>query len=101
MLESNIRGYAVIDPKSGGIAFASPELDRCKYFCRKGYVVVEAIPKKRGFNLCVMYHPSHPWFKKYYRSIYLFKTHFSWAPVFVHEYGTEVIYKPEDDERKD
>jgi len=96
MLEKGVKGYAVIDPEDRGVAFESSDLDRCKYFCRPGYVVVEAIPRKCGRNFAISFNKGNPWFQKFWRDVYFLKLHIVWSPIYVHDYGYEVIWKPGD-----
>jgi hypothetical protein len=62
MLESNRKGYAVMNKGLNAYSFEDESLSICKKYCREGYVIVERIPYKYGFSIRVV-------FRKFYSII--------------------------------
>lgn len=92
MLDSRLRGYAVMSPDLTGIGFVSESLNDCKRYCFNGDVIVDAIPKKCGVSFRVRYHKRNKWFEwsKYDKVFFKCRFYFDWE--YCHEFGREIIH---------
>ena len=91
MLDSRLKGYAVMSPDLKGISFDNESFETCKRYCFNGDVIVEAIPYKCGIMVRLRFHRHNPWFRfNRYEKVFL-KTRILFDYEYSHKYG-KVLY---------
>lgn len=56
MLDSNRKGFAVMNEKLTSYSFADESLERCKRYCKEGSVIAEQIPYIYGYSIFISWH---------------------------------------------
>ena len=64
MLDSNRKGFAVMNEKLTAYSFEDESLECCKKYCREGSVIAEQIPYKYGYSIRIVW-------RKFWKPIYL------------------------------
>ena len=92
MLDSRMKGYAVMTPDLTGIGFKDASIESCKRYCFNGDVIVAAVPKKCGFSVRVRWHRGNKWFEwsRYDKVFFKVRFFFDWE--YCHEYGKDILY---------
>ncbi len=89
-------GYAVVTKDFSATSFSDYNLDTCKRYCRKEYVIIRTYRKKLGyeFRLCWM-----KWYKPFsfrfrWREANLLWFHINWSIIYTDEWEKEVVWDP-------
>lgn len=93
MLDSNRKGYAVMNEQLTGISFDSEELETCKRYCRNGYVIVERIPCVVGFSITFKWYRFWKCFQFKYNPKNILWLHWSVQKEYAHKNG-KIVYSP-------
>lgn len=90
-------GYAVVTEDFTATSFSDYDLDTCKRYCRKGYVIIRTFKKKIGFDLRVFwrkwYRPIE--FRLRWREFNILWFHVRWNDFSIDEWEKIVVWKPE------
>ena len=98
MLEGNRKGYAVMNKELTAYSFESEDLNCCKRYCHKGYVVVEKIPYVYGINIRIRFYKPWKWihYDKYCSQFNVGWLHVQWYKEYDHKNG-KVVFRNEEE----
>lgn len=94
MLDSYMRGYAVMNKELTAYSLQSEDLETCKRYCHKGNVVVEQIPYVNGIQIRIRFFKPYKWLE-YQKSCSQFNIgwlHIQWLKEYTHKCG-KVVYR--------
>lgn len=92
-----ISGYQVRTSDLEGISFEHISLEKCKEYCRKGYVVCSTYRKKFAFRVSFTFGPKYWWFHydKYARSLDILWLGICWEWLWTNR-PLEIVYRKDE-----
>jgi hypothetical protein len=94
MLDSNRKGYAVMNKELNAFSFMDESLETCKRYCRGEYVIVEQIPYKVGYLIRFVWYKFYKPFCFRYDQKNILWFHWSITKEYAHKKGKIVFPKP-------
>lgn len=92
MLDSNRKGFSVMNKELTAYSFSDESLDCCKRYCRNGDVIVERIPYKIGYSIRIVWNKFwKPFYFKYDQKNILW-LHWTIRKEFSHKIGN-IVYR--------
>lgn len=92
MLDSNRKGYAVMNKELTAYSLEDESLEVCKRYCRNDSVIAERIPYKIGYSIRVVWHKFwKPLYFKYDQKNILW-LHWNVRKEFSHKTG-KIVYR--------
>jgi hypothetical protein len=92
MLNSNEKGYAVMNKKLTAYSLEDTNLETCKRYCHNGDVIAERIPYTCGFSVRIMWYKFWKPFHFKYHPFNILWLHFSFQKEQLHKTG-RVVYE--------
>lgn len=93
-------GFAVVTEDFSATSFSDYNLETCKKYCRKGYVIIRTYRKKVGYAFRISFRKCYkPFeFRLRFREFNLLYIHISWDAICFDEWEKEVIWRPNTDQ---
>lgn len=97
MLDSRIRGYAVMNKTLTGYSISSEDIETCKRYCRNGDVIVEQIPHVYGICIRIRFYSPWKWFyyDRHADEFNIGWLHIQWLREYKHKIG-KIVFKSEE-----
>lgn len=92
MLKSYKYGYAVMTKDLDAYSFKDMDIEKCKKYCRNGYVVVKQIPYVAGFSIRIMWHDFYKPFCFKFKYHNILWVHWNCNKEYLHKVG-DVVYE--------
>ena len=96
MLESYLRGYAVMNKELTAYSLCDESLETCKRYCHNGDVIVERIPYVCGIQIRIRFYKPWKWIRyyKYARQLNIGWLHIQVNNEYRHKNGKVVYQSP-------